>query len=64
MHPHPDQRHVMVIYRKHILAAKRKFGTARCLVHYRGFIDDYLAAKRVVVTQLASSPDPGILSPS
>jgi hypothetical protein len=48
-HPHPDKRHVMVCYRQHILAAKRKFGTARSLVHYSDFIQSYLTAKRLVL---------------
>jgi hypothetical protein len=49
MHPHPDQAHIMRTYRRHILASKKKWGTARGLVHYRRFVDDYLDAKRSVL---------------
>jgi hypothetical protein len=48
-HPHPDQRHVMVTYRRYILGMKRKNGTARSLVHYGQYIQAYLAAKASVV---------------
>lgn len=52
MYDHPgDPEHVMRIYRKHILHAKRKYGTARCLVKYQGFIDTYLSAKRLILSQ-------------
>lgn len=45
---HPgDPRTVMTQYRRHILTRKRQWGTARGLVHYRGFIDSYLRAKRL-----------------
>lgn len=46
MHPHPDKVHLMRTYRKHILSAKKRFGSARGLVHYRQFIAIYLLAKR------------------
>lgn len=48
-HPHPDPAHVMRQYRKHILSFKRKKGTARGLIHYKGFVQTYLAAKRLVI---------------
>lgn len=48
MHPHPDKAHIMRTYRRHILASKRKFGTARGLVHYKAFMQEYLACKRIV----------------
>ena len=52
MYDHPgDPEHVMRIYRKHILHAKRKYGMARCLVKYQGFIDTYLAAKRLILSR-------------
>ena len=41
MHPHPDKVHVRRTYRKHILGSKRKWGTARGLIHYRALIDIY-----------------------
>jgi hypothetical protein len=44
-HPHPDPSHVMRVYRAHILKCKRKWGTARGLIHYRALIEEYLAAK-------------------
>lgn len=46
-HPHPDKAHLMRVYRGHILGAKRKFGTARSLVHYLDYVRGYLEAKRV-----------------
>lgn len=48
MHPHPDKRHVMKQYRRHIMSSKKKFGSARCLIHYRRFIDAYLECKRAI----------------
>lgn len=48
-HPHPSPRHVMSTYRKDILKAKRKWGTARGLIHYRRLLDEYRGAKRLVV---------------
>lgn len=51
-HPHPDRRHIMVTYRRHILACKRKYGTARSQVHYLDIVREYLAAKRDVLKGL------------
>jgi len=48
-HPHPSPAHVMRCYRKHILKCKKRWGTARGLIHYRRLLDEYLAAKRVTV---------------
>ena len=45
-HPHPDPGHVAARYRTHIMACKRKWGTARGLIHYRAIVGEYLAAKR------------------
>lgn len=45
-HPHPDPKHVMRCYRGHILGCKRKWGTARGLIHYRSLVQTYLWAKR------------------
>ncbi len=50
-HPHPDKRHVMFYTRHYILGAKKKFGTARSLVHYRDLIQTYLTAKRQVIRE-------------
>lgn len=47
-HPHPDPAHVMRCYRRHILGCKKSWGSARGLVHYRGLVQTYLAAKREV----------------
>lgn len=49
-HPHPDPRHVMRCYRAHILVSKRKWGTARGLIHYRALVAEYLAAKRLALS--------------
>ncbi len=50
-----NARHIMTVYRRHLLDAKRK-GTqrgarrsVRGLIHYRGFIASYLEAKRAVI---------------
>ncbi len=63
-HPHPDPAHVMRCYRGHILGKKRAWSRkrrdidgdarvpqrgARQLIHYRAFIDEYLAAKALVI---------------
>lgn len=50
-HPHPDPEWVMLRYRGHILGCKRKYGWARGLIHYRRLIDEYLAAKRLVISR-------------
>jgi hypothetical protein len=36
----------MVCYRRYILGCKRKWGTARSLVHYKGYVQEYLNCKR------------------
>lgn len=47
---HPgDPNLVMTQYRRHIMSSKRRWGTARGLVHYREFIASYLWAKREVL---------------
>lgn len=47
---HPGKpEHVMRVYRGHLLGCKRKWGTARGLIHYRAILQEYLAAKRLVV---------------
>jgi hypothetical protein len=46
MHPHPNKAHVVSQYRRHILSSKRKFGSARALIHYRQILETYLWAKR------------------
>lgn len=48
-HPHPDPAHVMHCYRRHILGCKKRWGTARGLIHYRAMVQTYLAAKRMVL---------------
>jgi len=57
-----NARHVMSAYRHYILATKRNWNLdrtshgksparriARALVHYHGYMDSYLKAKRAVV---------------
>lgn len=39
----------MTIYRRYLIDLKRKRGTARNLIHYRGYLGAYLKAKRAVV---------------
>jgi hypothetical protein len=48
-HPHPDKLHVIKCVRTYILGNKRKFGTARSLVHHRDLIQTYLTAKRQLI---------------
>jgi len=38
----------MRVYRRHILGSKRKWGTARGLIHYRAIVAEYLAAKWII----------------
>lgn len=48
-HPHPDPDWVMRCYRGYLLKAKRQFGGCRSLIHYRRLLDEYVAAKELVV---------------
>lgn len=50
MHPGNPQL-VMSQYRRHILSSKKRWGTARGLVHYRAFMQTYLWAKREVIRE-------------
>lgn len=45
-HPHPDKQHVVRSVRRYLLGNKKKFGTARSLVHYRDLIATYQTAKK------------------
>src|SRR5689334_9459512 len=45
LHPHPDKAHLVRTYRRYILWAKKSYGSARGLVHYRQIIAIYLWAK-------------------
>lgn len=45
-HPHPDKVHIVRTYRRAILSAKARFGTARSLVHYHDLVASYKTAKR------------------
>lgn len=56
-HPHPDPAHVMRCYRRFLMGQKRVWMAGgkgnkclRGLIHYRGLVDEYVAAKRLVVT--------------
>jgi hypothetical protein len=42
-------RHIMTVYRRHLLGCKKKWGSARGLIHYRALVDSYLKAKRAVL---------------
>jgi hypothetical protein len=59
-HPHPDKLHVLKAMRRHILGAKKSFGTARSLVHYHELLETYLTAKR---QHLAGRNQPDIAPP-
>lgn len=39
----------MVTYRHYLIGCKRKFGSARSLIHYRALLAEYLSAKRDVL---------------
>lgn len=41
----------MRIYRSYILKSKRRWGTARGLIHYRPLVEEYLAAKALVIAR-------------
>lgn len=45
--------HIMRVYRSFIIGTKRKWGSARGLVHYKGYVSAYLEAKRVVLGVVA-----------
>lgn len=60
-HPHPKPSHVMRSYRKYFVGQKRVWMSQgkgrRCLrglIHYRALLEEYLAAKRLVVSITAS----------
>lgn len=47
---HPgNPLHVMHVYRKTCLAAKKKYGSTRALIHGMLYVREYLAAKRIVL---------------
>jgi hypothetical protein len=56
-HPNPDPAHVMRSYRKYLIGQKRIWMSQnrtakRCLrglIRYRAYIDEYLAAKRLMI---------------
>ena len=56
-HPHPNPAHVMRVYRRYLVGQKRVWMAQgkrghRCLrglIHYGGFVEQYLAAKRLVL---------------
>jgi hypothetical protein len=48
-HPHPNPAHVARVYRKTLVGTKRKFGTARGLIHYRQYVQTYLHCKRLTM---------------
>lgn len=50
-----DPRLVMSQYRRHILSCKKRWSSARSLVHHRRFIESYLWAKRQVLNNTVSS---------
>lgn len=41
------------------MKAKRQFGGCRSLIHYRRLLDEYLAAKRLVVRRELRLPEGG-----
>lgn len=49
---------VLSQYRRHILSCKKRWSTARGLVHYKGFIQSYLWAKRIVIRNAQSVEAP------
>jgi hypothetical protein len=49
-HPHKNPAHVMIRYRRHIMSCKKKWSSARGLIHYKEFIREYLAAKHLYLS--------------
>jgi hypothetical protein len=43
-----DPHLVMGSYRRHILACKKKWGSAGSLIHYRALVNEYLVCKRLL----------------
>jgi hypothetical protein len=52
---------VMSQYRRYILSSKKRWSTARGLIHYKQFIQSYLWAKRLVIARRAAQPQSGSL---
>lgn len=48
-HPHRDPGHVTRVYRKHLVAKQREFGSARGLIHYRQLLQTYLYCKALAI---------------
>lgn len=51
IHPHPDKSHVVRSVRRYLIGVKKKFGSARRLLHYQALIATYKAAKAVLAAQ-------------
>ena len=51
-HPNPNKLFILQIYRRYLLAFKKKNGTARSLVHYKDYVQSYLTAKRQYLTNV------------
>lgn len=49
----------MRCYRGHMLGCKRKWGTARGLIHYRALVREYLSCKRKLYEHLGLGKDVG-----
>jgi hypothetical protein len=60
---HPGNPHlVMTQYRRRILSCKKRWSTARGLIHYKVLVQTYLWAKRQVLSKPA--PLAGAIQPS
>lgn len=55
VHPHHNKAHLVSQYRKHILSCKRRWSTARGLVHYRKIVATYLWAKRELLSSRSTT---------
>lgn len=50
-HPNPDKEFLMKVYRRDLLATKRKFGSSMALVHSRLYYQEYRECKQIVMEQ-------------
>lgn len=53
--------HLMRCYRGHILGCKRKWGSARALIHYLPMVREYVEAKRAFFSERTKKNAPGVV---
>lgn len=55
-HPHPNPKHVMLVYRGYLLGEKRKITGNRGIILRRDYLETYLWAKKEYLEQLRRCP--------